>query len=229
MFERFALGVAFTALISVPALAADIEVAPEPEAAFYDWSGFYIGAHVGYGEADVNGVHDDAGAVPLEWGLEPNGIIGGVDAGFNWQFSSIVLGIEGDFSFADWDDDVSNIIDESASAELDWLATVRARLGFALDNFLIYGTVGAAWTDAEITVSDAPGDSGSVDFDDVALVAGGGLEWAWSERWSWKLEGLWFNFDDEEDTRDLTTDSDIGDFVELDDAWVVWTGLRYHF
>jgi len=218
-------------VLITPAIAADIEPIIE-EAAAYNWTGFYVGAHVGYGEADVNGEFDqeDTGLI---FGLEPNGLIGGVHAGFDWQISSFVLGVEGDFSWADWEDDIGpNIDGENASAEVDWLATLRARLGFALDNFLVYGTVGGAWADAEYTANDpieGPPFSGSVDFDDIGLVAGGGVEWGIAENWSWKLEGLWFNFDDNEDASGLTGDSDPGDFAELDDAWLVWTGIRFRF
>jgi outer membrane immunogenic protein len=213
--------------------AADIDAIVE-ETAAYDWTGFYLGAHIGYGEADVDGTHDNIGEpiidFPLEWGMEPNGLIGGVHGGFNWQLGSILLGIEGDVSRADWEDQVGpNLDGETASTEVDWLATLRARLGLALDNFLIYGTAGAAWTDAEVTVVDTPTDVGSVEFDDVGLVAGGGVEWGIAENWSWKLEGLWFNFDDKQDTSGLTADSDPGDFVKFDDAWVVSTGIGFRF
>ena len=90
-------------VLITPAIAADIEPIIE-EAAAYNWTGFYVGAHVGYGEADVNGEFDqeDTGLI---FGLEPNGLIGGVHAGFDWQISSFVLGVEGDFSWADWEDE----------------------------------------------------------------------------------------------------------------------------
>jgi outer membrane immunogenic protein len=131
-----------------------------------------------------------------------------------------VIGAEGDFSWLDWSDSAA-VGAATASADADWLATLRARLGLALDNVLLYGTVGAAWTDASASISDTP-DADSVDFDDAGLVAGGGVEWGINENLSWKLEGLWFNFDD---TIGIATD----DSVTLDDAWVVQTGVRFNF
>lgn len=216
--NKFALATISCVLLAAPAKAADVEVAPEP--LVYDWTGFYAGAHVGYGEAQVNGEHEtDA------FGLDPNGILGGVHAGFNWQLGSFVIGSEGDFSWGNWDDSATLDPGESVSAEVDWLATLRARLGLALDNFLIYGTVGAAWADAEASIVDTP--TGSVDFDEVGLVAGGGVEWGLSESLSWKLEGLWFNFDDT--VADPVPTGPSSDFIKLDDAWVVQTGVRYNF
>jgi outer membrane immunogenic protein len=219
MIGRLVTAGGFLILIGAPAIAADAE-APPPEPLVYDWSGFYLGAHVGYGEAQVDGLDHD---------LNPNGIIGGAHGGLNFQLGSFVLGAEGDFSWGNWEDSAGpNNQGESVSVDLDWLATLRARLGLAIDNFLIYGTVGAAWTDAEASISDnvGPVTSGSVDFDDVGLVAGGGVEWGMNERLSLRLEGLWFNFDDTIGT-DIVTDP--GDSVTLDDAWVVRTGISFNF
>jgi opacity protein-like surface antigen len=96
-------------------------------------------------------------------------------------------------------------------------------VGVALDNFLLYGTIGGGWSGAEATVTDGMGES--VDFDKAGLVAGGGVEWGMNEKLSWKLEGLWLNFDDT-----VSLDSGApGDSVKQDDTWVISTGLRYRF
>ena len=81
----------------------------------YNWSGFYIGAHGGWGFGD---------------GAFEDGFVVGGQLGVNWQFNSFVLGVEGDGSFVDW-------------GETDAVGTVRLRGGFALDRFLPYGTGGA--------------------------------------------------------------------------------------
>jgi outer membrane immunogenic protein len=221
------LAILFAGLLPLPALAADVEVAPEPEPLVYDWTGFYLGAHVGYGEVQVDGLYDDGGATDFTFGLEPNGILGGLHAGYDLQLGSFVIGAEGDFSWVNWDDSITagGLV---ASAEADWLATLRGRLGVALDNFLLYGTVGAAWTDAEASVTDGP--TASVEFDDVALVAGGGVEWGFNQNLSVKLEGLWFNFDESNTTAPpFLPGSGNNDFIKLDDAWVVQTGVRLRF
>ncbi len=223
MRKSFALAVTCLAIWQGPAMAADIAVEPEPMV--YDWSGFYAGAHVGYGEAQVDGEYGGDG-----FGLNPNGILGGLHAGYDFQLGSFVIGAEGDFSLADWSDETSpGVGAATVSADVDWLATLRARLGLALDSLLFYGTIGAAWADASASVLDNSV-SDSVDFEDVGLVAGGGVEWGINERLSWKLEGLWFNFDDTIDTGSLLPPgSDPTDSITLDDAWVVQTGVRLRF
>src|SRR5690606_26398587 len=70
----------------------------------------------------------------------------------------------------------------------DWFGTVRARLGVAVDRFLIYGTGGLAYTD-----------------DNTGWALGGGVEWALPVNWlgssavTFGVEGLWLSFDDDDD------------------------------
>src|SRR5215212_5250219 len=95
---------AATALISAPALAADLGVRPMAKApayvapvAYANWNGFYIGAQVGYQwgrnrERDF----DALGFTGFAQDWDSDGIVGGVHAGFNFQTGVIVWGIEGD-------------------------------------------------------------------------------------------------------------------------------------
>ena len=229
------------AMSSIPLEAADISM--EPEA--YDWSGFYIGAHAGYGGTDVIGKYDTGdivspdqsflndGAGPFDMNVD--GLFGGVQAGINWQSGSFVIGLEGDVSFVDWSNQIESDADtdEVVSSETDFVATLRGRAGFALDNLLLFGTAGLAFTDSTFTADDnatTPGvDAGSVDFNDIGLALGGGAEYALDESWSVKAEGLYFLFNDKKDTDNLTSDSDPGDFAELDAAWMGRIGMNFHF
>lgn len=229
------------AMSSIPVQAADISM--EPQA--YDWSGFYIGAHAGYGGTDVIGKYDtddivspdqsflNDGAGPFDMNVD--GLFGGVQAGINWQSGSFVIGLEGDVSFVDWSNQIESDADtdEVVSSETDFVATLRGRAGFALDNLLFFGTAGLAFTDSTFTADDnaaAPGvDAGSVDFNDIGLALGGGAEYALDENWSVKAEGLYFLFNDKKDTDNLTSDSDPGDFAELDAAWMARLGMNFHF
>lgn len=219
------------------AMASGAAFAADPVEAGYDWSGFYFGAHFGYGGADVSGdfdLSDGAGDFVLDtsgsFDLDPEGILGGAQAGFNWQTGNFVLGVEADVSFTDWDDDLSNADLETVSVDTDFLATLRLRAGFAADNLLFYATAGAAITDTEFTaVNFTPADSGSVDLDDIGFVFGAGIEWAFASNFSAKIEGLYFIFDDRQGTATLTSDSDPGDNAELEDAWLVRAGLNFHF
>src|SRR3954454_17421689 len=96
---RLAASASVLAILSSAAVAADLPVFSPPPAPMlsttpiaYNWSGFYIGAHGGWGFG--NG---EANGDPVDDGF----VVGG-QIGVNWQFNQFVLGIEGDGSFVDW-------------------------------------------------------------------------------------------------------------------------------
>jgi outer membrane immunogenic protein len=125
---RFAATASALALLSSAAAAADLPTFSPPPAPMlsttpiaYNWSGFYIGAHGGWGFGDED--------------FEDGFVVGG-QLGVNWQFNSFVVGIEGDGSWTDWGDN-------------DAVGTIRLRGGFALDRFMPYITGGAGFADFE--------------------------------------------------------------------------------
>ena len=135
-------------LPSAPALAADV-AAPAPlplpevvEAApANNWTGFYLGALLGYSWGSADTEEDDDSA---EFSVD--GADGGIYAGANWQAGRFVFGAEGDLLLSgleDSDDDVT--IDQGLNGSL------RARAGIALDQFLLYGTGGAAATSLDVS------------------------------------------------------------------------------
>jgi outer membrane immunogenic protein len=149
------------------------------------WAGFYLGANAGAAFSNNN----------VEISGDDTSFIGGIHVGYNWQrASNLVLGIEGDVDFADG---------------LDYLATVRGRLGWAAGPTLFYATGGAAF----IGLSNAIGDDS-----DTGWVAGLGLEHKLRENVSLGLEGLYYNFGD-----DNRLGGDTFDF------WTVRARLTYHF
>lgn len=188
----------------------------------FTWTGFYIGGNAGVGwggestSVDLEGFNYFA-ANPAPGEVTKVGddtaFIGGGQIGYNYAFSNLVAGIEADFSGfefhaakipasskADWGSDTR------VSVEGNWLATVRGRLGVAMDRWLIYGTGGAAFTDGEYRNHDfcnrvppcgggllaATGDMG------VGWTAGGGAEFAWRPNWTFKAEYLFVQFDGED-------------------------------
>jgi outer membrane immunogenic protein len=143
---RFASLVAATALVAVsgPVLAADLgspeplpmPAAPVAAAPANDWTGFYLGALLGYtfGSAETTAADVDI-----------DGLDGGAYAGVNYQFNNFVLGAEGDIIISGVDGDDAGIsVDQGLNGSL------RARAGIALDQFLLYGTGGVAVTKAEL-------------------------------------------------------------------------------
>ena len=124
----------------------------------------YVGPNVGYGSVNTGGVFANDRVIPATGkpgfvdlhNLHDRGLLGGGQIGYSWQTGPIVLGLEGDISSVDWDDlFIDRQVGESFPAaispllDLDFLATVRGRVGLAADNWLFYVTGGAAFLDGE--------------------------------------------------------------------------------
>jgi high affinity Mn2+ porin len=184
-----------------PTRSADYSIsrstlAPVP---FLNWTGFYVGGHLGYGRGHAN----DSFADPVTAGSNKalGSLFGGLQLGYNHVLKSgILLGIESDLSFPNFlsaDDVVRSRITPQGilSEKIDYVGRLRGRIGYAFDNWLIYGTGGVAWSQARfIETSDLTGD------EDKALrmrggwVLGAGAEVAIAPDWSARLEYLYDNF-----------------------------------
>src|SRR5687768_15295179 len=123
-------------LFAGPAFAADIDYAPA-HTGLFDWSGFYFGLQAGRAWGDTD--HEFDNGAPSDTS-DLDGWVAGAHAGYNLQFDQVVLGIEGDFEISSVDGDFANTTGATSvgSSELDWLASIRARLGWAFDRFLPY-------------------------------------------------------------------------------------------
>jgi outer membrane immunogenic protein len=232
--SALAIGLFLSAALSGTVLAADVEAPPVA----HDWTGFYVGGHFGYGWIDVEGAYDSSEGNSFsedggDFDMDDSGILGGAQIGYNHQIDNFVLGVEADFSFLGLDDELDNG-DELVSFDTDYLFSLRARAGYAFDNMMIYATAGAAWTNtnfyANDHIDDTDGDEkGHKRLNDVGLVVGGGGAYAFDDNWSIRAEGLYYYFDDKQDTDDLTHDSDENDFAKLNDMFVVRVGIDYAF
>lgn len=156
-------------------------IAPEPT-----WSGFYVGANVGYGWANVgvDGVSNDL-----------TGIVGGGQIGYNWQFNQFVLGAEADFQISgESRSDSASIagVTFTVDQKIQWFGTARGRLGYAFGAWMLYGTAGVAWQNYKLSVS-ALGTEISDDATKIGWTAGGGLEWMFLPQWSAKVEYLYMD------------------------------------
>lgn len=231
------------ALMGDVAIAGDlggrgsIKDAPAPYRA-PRWTGFYVGGQVGYGEASYDGVFDSGEANPRERAfaddLDLSGAVGGIHVGYNLQSGNWVFGVEGDFNWTDWQDKsldaLPNAVTDFVTGNVEYLATIRGRLGYAVDRSLFYVTAGVAFADAEYTAVNGPNNSrGKLDFDDVGFVVGGGLEYALTDRISLRVQGLYYVFDDRKDGSRLNTDSDVGDFAKFEDVYSVTAGISFKF
>jgi len=184
------VGVGLTLLaFELPAMAADLPLKAPAAKTVYDWTGFYLGGHVGYGGGSFG-----PGTNPLpEQGVffphSITGVIGGYQAGYLRQLSShVVLGIEADASFTG-PLDVPALIPAPFHTTIDYVGTVRARAGYASGTLLAYVTGGFAWGHSHININDAPGAIvSSPGQNQLGWTAGAGVEFAVSGNWSAKLE-----------------------------------------
>lgn len=200
---------------------------PVPEAAF-SWAGFYLGGHLGYGEADFKtlpheGETDDGTAKN-----DPSGIVGGMHLGYNWQANAFVFGLEADASATGWSDHdlFSDNSERGIDLDVDLLASLRARLGLAFDRTHVFVTGGLAYTQGEFLAHSPGGTVHSGGFEDIGAVLGLGVEQMMTQNFSARVEGFYYFFDNTEEfgsTGEEPWESD------LNEAWVIRIGGTHHF
>ena len=192
-----------TALASVVAILASVggawaadpvvyEQAPEAEViAGFSWTGVYIGIQGGYGWAELSDDGDDF----LEDGdsLDLDGGFVGVYGGFNYQWDSIVVGIEGDINKA-WMDENFELDGGDAEVELEWFGSVRGRVGYAWDRTLFFATAGVAFAHVEYEIDEW---EFSDDEDFVGWTAGVGVEHAFTDNLLARAEYRYYDFGSE--------------------------------
>lgn len=195
------------------------------------WTGLYAGGSFGYGFASVDGTTTlaDGSYAPRAFSESANenfsGGLWGGQVGYNYQFANnVVLGVEADFSYLN--SGSSSLLDATEGASLiayrmpeaqtdysfDWLTTVRAKLGYALnDQWLLYGTAGLAFLReseertqyiSDYAHADNPGGNRTeISFSETAKLTrtgftfGAGAEYAIDDRWSVKAEYSFAGFD----------------------------------
>ncbi|WP_426406722.1 outer membrane protein [Bradyrhizobium ganzhouense] len=195
------------------AQAADLAARPyvkaPPMAAIYDWTGFYVGGNVGYGWGEntdprlslVNPGNVGNITSYLTTGLpgfasgnqypnlNPNGVFGGLQFGYDKQFGKWVVGAVTDIQAADFR--ASRLVttsfattganaDESLSAKISWFGTLRGKVGYAANDWLFYGTGGLAYgrTESRIGLACTPGGLGCVGINFVGNAAETRVGWS---------------------------------------------------
>jgi outer membrane immunogenic protein len=183
---------------------------------------------------------------PASLGLDSNGVVGGAQIGYNWQFApNWVLGIEGDVSGTGIRDTVVGpgvIIGgiaapgftHFAERDIKWLASIRGRLGWAADRWLLYVTGGGAWAGFDFTVGPDIGGFGLLTGSKTrsGWTIGGGVEYAFTNNWTGRIEYLFYDLGDITNTRTfllggvtpLTTTTTVDTQIN-----VVRSGVNYKF
>jgi outer membrane immunogenic protein len=219
--KRLGLGLLTSALAAAASLpfayaplahAADLPVAP-PLApapvyrpALYDWTGFYVGGHVGAGilEDQFNPL---AGGVVAPTGsatVSTSGVLAGGQVGFNYEFAPWVIGIEGSWTSSNVNGSQTVPTNlgagtlEREKANPQWLAAATGRVGYAADAWLFYVKGGAAWIKDNYTqsilVSGVAASNQTMNDTRTGFTAGVGVEYGLTENFSAKAEYDFYDF-----------------------------------
>jgi outer membrane immunogenic protein len=209
------------------------------------WTGFYIGGDVGSAWQHTSGTSNffqdstDQGNNFQHQSFSKASLIGGVHAGYNWQFApQWVTGIEGDWqwtgskhSFCRQTDDTSDPCSDHGRGfvtigdKTQWISTLRGRLGWTLDRTMFYGTGGVAFVGIQTTLAVNCLDAGcGVDNTQNATaekfsshktgwVAGLGVEHMFTQNWSIRAEYLHADFRNQSNTLFLDPNNCTGNGV----------------
>jgi len=198
----FGASVALVAGIGASAAVAD-GYAPPPGYAvvpFVSWTGLYVGGHVGGAWSEVD--WSNISLTGERFNNNNSGFIGGGQIGYNFQIGNLLLGVEATLSGADLSRDFRSILVPTArfSADIDTIATVTGRFGFASDQWLLYGKAG--WAGAQVEFSGrntALNDSFSFDNWRNGWTLGAGLEYKLSRNTSFGVEYGFIDLNSERD------------------------------
>lgn len=167
----------------------------------FDWTGFYAGIAIGGGPSNSTLEYDyPSGPVSLPTGpISFNGGGSNVSAsiGHNWQAGTIVFGVEADGNFLAFDGTLSGGTppnsDYSADERITSLLSLRGRLGYAADRFLVFGTAGIATGQASFNTDVGKGTSVGTSGIVTGPVVGAGIEYALNDNMSVTAQGKLYN------------------------------------
>ena len=212
---------ALALLMTGGARAADavIEEPPPVEIPVFTWTGFYVGVQGGYVWTNLD---VDPGGFEID---DLNGGLFGGYVGYNWQYGAWVFGAEGDINGV-WNDQAFAIAGPppfTVDIGTDWLASIRARAGYAFDRALIFATGGVAFTQATADVDLGGGLTLSGEETFTGWTLGGGVEYAFTDNWLGRLEYRYYGFPD----KDLDGAGGLGE-VSLNTSTIT-AGIAYKF
>jgi outer membrane immunogenic protein len=184
-----------TTALAGGAVAADLpSPSPPVSAPVYNWTGFYLGGSLG---GIWGNLHVDATPFggPI-WTNQPADIYFGALAGANYQMDRIVLGVEGDFGGTSGSTDsvLLGLGSLAGQGRVEYLGTLRGRVGYAFDRTLVFGTGGAGWLGDDVSLNNGAIDT-HTKLDHFGWVIGGGAEWAWTDKVSLRGDYLYGQFD----------------------------------
>ncbi|MFN0262666.1 outer membrane protein [Tepidamorphus sp. 3E244] len=184
----------------------------------HDWSGHFIGIQGGGAWGDSESV---GSASTGTYGID-GGFIGWT-SGANWQNGAWVWGYESDTSFGDISGEVGGCAPANCYAQVNWFSTIRGRIGYATGMFLFYGTAGLAYGEVQSGVLGT-GSLGESDDISAGLAIGAGVEMAFDQNWSAKIEYLHIDLGD-----NVSPGVPTAVTTDFDDIHLVRVGLKRKF
>ena len=159
------------------------------------WTGFYAGLDLGWLGNRGSVAELASGYTDYTADMTVNGVIGGGHVGYNWQMQQFVFGVETDISGAGGSQTVSfggGAPPDTFSSRVNWLSTFRGRVGFAFEDWLLYGTVG--WAVAGVHNTRNSNVDGFFVVDESktksGFVWGGGVERMFAPNWTARVEAM---------------------------------------
>jgi outer membrane immunogenic protein len=242
-----------TAVVAISSPQARAQALLDPTPVAYNWSGFYLGGFGGVAATDVDATDlftDSFGGNFYTPGGNPfsfsaNGLFGGTQAGYDWQWSGFVAGVVGEVGLMDLDNSIINPFAlpvpfgnelPVTSFKSEWFGSLTGRVGFApLDRLLVYAKAGVAFLDAEASTIDSCGRSfcGQTTieaFGDGVLLGwtiGGGLEAAVAERVRIGVEYRFYDFESLEVSGVANNFLEYRQDIELDGIHTVRAFVNY--
>src|SRR5262245_22469143 len=195
--KKFLFGTFALVALASPAFAADIPAraytkAPPPTAPalIYNWTGFYLGGHIGGAFTDgTNLMGSDSR------------FMGGVQGGFDYQFApNWVLGIEAQYSWLTGGSNNGVLFPTGTlvTGNTDQIGSVTGRIGYTWGPALLYAKGGYAWRDNSnigVSVAGVPAGFTTDGNHKDGYTVGAGLEYMFAPNWSAKAEYQYYNFD----------------------------------
>lgn len=204
----------------------------------FTWAGLYVGLNAGIGWSDSRDVvvtgPTAASSGILTGGGGDGAFVGGAQIGYNWQSGAIVYGLEADIQYVDAGGSVAwgpYTWWTGGDDDGGYFGTVRVRLGYAIDRTLIYLTGGLAY--GGLNSNPLTGNNTS----NVGWTIGGGVEYAFTNNWTIKLEGLYVDLSEGRKSRVFVNPAGgalpAGTYTATTDggggAGIVRVGLNYKF
>jgi outer membrane immunogenic protein len=227
--KKILIGAAALAAFAGPAFAADMPArtyskAPvyTAPAVIYNWTGFYIGGHVGGAFAGDTTLHGSDAR-----------FLGGVQAGFDYQFApNWVIGAEAQYSWLTGGNNNGVVFPGGtlvAVSNNNQIGSVTGRFGYTWGPALLYAKGGYAWRDNNNIAVVAAGAPAAFTTDGSrkdGYTVGGGLEYMFAPNWSAKAEYQYYNFGN---TTFTTGPADIVGTRFRNDEHTVKLGVNYRF